>query len=434
MMVLALVGGGAVLTGAAAAQAAPLPDHTFTFVEPKGSDWVVPGGVTEVIVGLRGGTGGCHYCSQPGGLGKSYLLKLEVSPGDTLTVYVGQSAADYSRGAGKGFIDGGKGGDKSRSAGVGNGGGGAAALKLNGELLAVAGGGGGGGGNGGDREIRPFSYSADFGGAGGDANTGTQPAWGEGKHAGNPGKNGENAPSFSRYNKSGENGASAGFMTSGGGGGAGGGGWPASGTAGGAGKKKLGFGAGSGGGAGMSWINPDASQLTVIDDGSYPVLEFGYTGPLAVENTAKITIPLELDTALYGPQEVAVGQDFELRAVSRDAVLQGLPIDGSFRLEVDGAQIAIGKTDGDITIPVAGLDEGTHTFSYVFTAKHSMGQYWNDNAVQRVELTVIVSATRSEGAGQDYLDLPPDSQGAEEESDDQICPAREAFEDVIDEG
>ena len=403
----ALIATGMTLTAPAAARAAPLLEHEFTFSDPKGSDWVVPEGVTDVLVALRGGDGGCVNCSQPGGRGQSYLLQLAVTPGDTLTLYAGQSG-DVFRTAGQGFVDGGKGGDKSRSGSVGNGGGGASALKLNGELLAVAGGGGGGGGHGGDRDFRPFKIDVDFGGAGGDAATGEQPGWGWGKHAGNPGKNAEDNPSFARYGKEGENGKSAGFMTSGGGGGAGGGGYPASGTAGGAGKKRLGFGAGSGGGAGMSWIAPDAPQLTVLEE-ACPNLDFTCWGLQRADSTVKVTIPLQVDAVLYGPAEVAAGSPFEVRGIAQDSILGGSPVDGTYTLQLDGEPIATGTTDGDITLPVEGIAEGTHTLTYTFTAKHRMGAYWNDSAVTRAELTLAATPTPPAESIDDYVDLPPDT-------------------------
>ncbi|MER2134856.1 MAG: glycine-rich protein [Arthrobacter sp.] len=406
----ALIATGMTLTAPAAAQAAPLLEHEFTFSDPKGSDWVVPEGVTEVLVALRGGDGGCANCSQPGGRGQSYLLQLAVTPGDTLTLYAGQSGEVFRRTAGQGFVDGGKGGDKSRSGSVGNGGGGASALKLNGELLAVAGGGGGDGGHGGDRDFRPFNIDVDFGGAGGDAATGEQPGWGWGKHAGNPGKNAEDNPSFARYGKEGENGKSAGFMTSGGGGGAGGGGYPASGTAGGAGKKRLGFGAGSGGGSGMSWINSDAATLKVLETGTRPEQGFIYNGPLALDGTVKVTVPLQVDTVLDGPEAVTADQPFEVRGIARDAILGGSPVDGTYTLELDGEPIATGMTDGDITLPVGGLAEGTHALTYTFTAKHRMGVYWNDSAVTRAELTLTATPTPPAESADDYVDLPPDTQ------------------------
>ncbi|GAA1919671.1 hypothetical protein GCM10009688_25860 [Arthrobacter gandavensis] len=419
-MVSALFAGGTVLT-APAAQAAPLSQHVFTFSQPKGEDWVVPYGVTEVLVGLRGGDGGYINTSSPGGRGQTYLLQLDVTPGDTLTLYAGKSGEGFGRAAGLGFIDGGKGGDKSRSGTVGNGGGGASALKLNGELLAVAGGGGGAGGDGGDRDFRLDVYDFDRGGTGGDAVSGEQPGWGQGKHAGNPGKNGVDDPAFARYGKAGEDGKSAGFLTSGGGGGAGGGGWPASGTAGGAGKKRLGFGAGSGGGAGMSWV-ADVPQLTVLEQGTRPYYDWTGRGPMAGEGAVKVTIPLQADTELYGPTEVAPGEAFDLRAVGRDLGLGQTPVDGTYTLERDGTVIASGDTDGDITIPIEGLSEGEHTFAFNFTAKHRMGVYWEERAQARSELTVVVTPAPSGVSERGHDHLPYDKQN----DDDGVADAKGA--------
>lgn len=411
---------------APAAQAQPLSNHVYTFTDPNGEDWVVPYGVTEVLVGLRGGNGGSPRFWPPGGKGQTYLLHLDVTPGDTLTLYAGGSAGPYSRAAAQGFVGGGNGGDKSKSGMVGNGGGAASAVKLNGELLAVAGGGGGSGGRSGDRDFRVYYKDVGHGGEGGDADTGKQPGSGIGKNAGNPGENGVDDPGFARYGKAGEDGKSAGFMTSGGGGGGGGGGWPSSGTGGGAGKKLLGFGAGSGGGAGMSWI-ADTPLLTVLEQGTNP--DYGWTGagPMPIIGV-KVTIPLQAGTELYGPTEVAPGEAFDLRAVGQELGLGQTPVDGTYTLKQNGTVIASGNTDGDITIPIEGLSEGEHTFAFDFTIKHDMGKYWDDRAKARSELSVVVTPAPSEVSERGHDHLPYDKQN----DDDGVADAKGAEADDAD--
>lgn len=355
-----------------ASAAITAPRHVFSFTDPSGTDWTVPEGVSEVIVHVSGGDASGTGLSV-GGHGKRWLLSVPVSAGDVLTVYPGK-APKYPnhRQGGEGFIKGGDGGTASLNATDGYGGGGAGALELNGELLAVAGGGGGGAGSSGYTPTPNPVKGMKWGGNGGDAGTGAAPTWGEGKHSSRPGENGKDDAKFAGYHKPGGNGGSAATGTWGGGGGGGGGGWPASGTGGGSGKKFLGKSAGSGGGAGSSWLNPDVPGLEAIEgmdrwqelwNGSY-------------SNTAKIVIPLTSRTVLTGPESVPAGEDFALQLQTEDPVYPGTPLRGEFELFRDGELISAGTTDGNTALPVAGLEEGTHTYRVDFAPPNPLTDWW----------------------------------------------------------
>jgi hypothetical protein len=114
--------------------------------------WVVPAGVTSVVMQLRGGRGG-DAGAYSGGWGGVVETTYAVTPGDTLNLYVGNQPTTSAGG----YNGGGSGGGNSTS----RGGGGATDVRIGGTALsdrvAVAGGGGaanptynstgGGGGN-----------------------------------------------------------------------------------------------------------------------------------------------------------------------------------------------------------------------------------------------------------------------------------------------
>lgn len=121
--------------------------------------WLVPAGVTEVTLDMAGGAGGSMSGPRAGG-GRVQCL-LEVTPGDTLYIYVAEEAAPPSD-PGSPVAAFFRGGLNFNATGYSIGGGGLSAVVdgdviATGTILAVAGGGGGRSG--------PPSYSA--GGAGG---------------------------------------------------------------------------------------------------------------------------------------------------------------------------------------------------------------------------------------------------------------------------
>lgn len=127
--------------------------------------WTVPVGVTSITVNLRGAQGGRGAndgigTGGGGGSGGVVTGTLAVTPGETLTVYLGGAGGDGTRASGSGggvggsgsggTFGGGRGGNAGAagSSGGGGGGGGAAVLMRGTTVLAVAGGAGGGGGAG----------------------------------------------------------------------------------------------------------------------------------------------------------------------------------------------------------------------------------------------------------------------------------------------
>lgn len=156
--------------GGAAAQAAPTPDrHSWT--SPGSHSWTVPAGVHSVRLEVAGGQGGndrwhdgLNWLGHPGGNGDELTGTLSVTPGDTLSIWVGArggtgdtGGGDESAGyGGQGWRNGGDGGSGSRSpinptpthGQGGGGGGGSSAVLVNDSIIAHAGGGGGAGGAG----------------------------------------------------------------------------------------------------------------------------------------------------------------------------------------------------------------------------------------------------------------------------------------------
>lgn len=364
---------GVVLTAPAPANAAAPPEYSFVFDSPSGTDWKVPSGVSEVVVGLRGGSGGAGQHGT-GGRGADFAVSVPVTTGDTLTVYVGKNASGKSdeRDGGAGFIAGGTGGKGSLVGANGGGGGGAAALKLNGELVAVAGGGGGGGGETYVPNTKGGGTLIPGGKAGGNYVSGTNfrmtdPGTGGGSAPGAVGANGIDDSRFGQYHKPGEKGGTAGFMTAGGGGGAGGAGWPASGTGGGGGRVFQHYSGGSGGGAGMSWVTGAVAGLRIDTGATRPEDMHDYQGPLADTGTAKIFIPVTTTTSIVAPQQVEVGQPFSLRVLSAATRTPNTPLDGWVGLYQGGARIDSRSVSGDSTFTIQGLPAGSYEFRADFS-------------------------------------------------------------------
>jgi large repetitive protein len=267
-----------------------LPHHlTFRFTGAK-QMFQVPSGVHSINVDARGAAGapfpyGGRYPHKGHGRGGRVHTIIQVSPGETLYVFVGgKGYAVPGSGGGTGFNGGAAGGlypycQISGSNCYGYGGGGASDLRKGGELLTdrivVAGGGGGGGtfrvaGGGGGRTIggdgesgSPTGYFAGGGGGGG----GTQNQGGSGG-SGQDGSYGNGGPgSPGTLGNGGSGGEAGGYGNSGyypGAGGGGGGGYYGGGGGGGAcGPPYSGgpCGVGGGGGGGSSYVEPSATNV-----------------------------------------------------------------------------------------------------------------------------------------------------------------------------
>jgi|GEM_PF-1245257 len=396
---LTLSPGNASLASAAEPENSSLVGQEFVFTSPSGSNWTVPAGVSVVVVGLRGGTGGGTWGAN-GGRGADFAVRVPVKTGDVLTVYAGQHATGKNdkRDGGKGFINGGTGGKGSLSGSHGGGGGGAGAVKLNGELIAVAAGGGGGGGYSGKPNIGIKDLTTAFEAAGGYKGlnkpegsfthiSGGEGAAlyrggvsgataGQGSTPGAIGENGKDQPSFAGYRKSGTGGGNAGYFTGGGGGGGGGGGWPASGTGGGGGRKFQHYAGGSGGGAGMNWVKSGVPGLQIDSDAQRPEDMHDYFGPLAAPGTAKIFVPVTTTIKANAPIKVQLGQDLPLRVRTADTRVPNAPLRGSILITEGDWQMGkdtyrlFKTTSGDQTIsvptgtaPKTQLNVGTHTLT-----------------------------------------------------------------------
>jgi hypothetical protein len=163
--------------------------------------WTVPAGVTEVLVrmwGAGGGGGGPGGWTQgyPGGAGGYTTAMVPVSPGDVLTLQVGERGAYmFPNGSTPGYGGGGGYGGASDNRYAASGGGRTSILKNGTEILVAGGGGGGGSESGG-------SSNWNHGGAGGGlvgesgyqyngtpATGGTQSAGGAGALGGSGGSN-----------------------------------------------------------------------------------------------------------------------------------------------------------------------------------------------------------------------------------------------------
>jgi hypothetical protein len=213
----------------------------FTYQGAVTQTVIVPAGAVSAsvqVIGARGGyTEGtcCPLLITRGGPGAVVTGLLQVSPGQRLSIKVGQYGGNgnlnHSPGAGGWGATGNGARGGSGSNRDGGGGGGSSSLAIDGAAVAIAAGGGGGGGMG-------FIDPADSGGGGGSGDAtpgggvnGNGPGAGKGGHGG-----GQSTPA---------GGAGGNGSYVGGGGGGGG-----SGVAGGSGGGGGGFGAGGGGGGG----------------------------------------------------------------------------------------------------------------------------------------------------------------------------------------
>lgn len=154
---------------------APQPNTLLATTSATTASWTVPAGVTGICVRVSGGGGGTGYNTTLsfGGSGGQVSAWIPVTPGEVLTLVVGQGGGITD--SGTGVVGGGgygKGGDVSgaTSSGGGSGGGGSAILRGT-TPLVVAGGGGGGGGSASTQSSPAWTQA---GGRGGNAeSTGT---------------------------------------------------------------------------------------------------------------------------------------------------------------------------------------------------------------------------------------------------------------------
>jgi hypothetical protein len=213
----------------------------FTYQGPVTQTVIVPAGAVSArveVIGARGGyTEGtcCPLLITRGGPGAVVSGLLAVSPGQRLSIKVGQYGGNgnlnHSPGSGGWGATGNGARGGSGSNRDGGGGGGSSSLAIDGATVAIAAGGGGGGGMG-------FIDPADSGGPGGSGDA--TPGGGVNGHGPGAGKGGRGGGQSTPAGGAGGNGSYVG----------GGGGGGGSGVAGGSGGGGGGFGAGGGGGGG----------------------------------------------------------------------------------------------------------------------------------------------------------------------------------------
>ncbi|MFC0600237.1 prealbumin-like fold domain-containing protein [Streptomyces palmae] len=152
------------------AAAAQVPDsQTFVFTDGAPQEFTVPSGVCELHVEAAGAQGGSGQYGIAGGLGAGVSADVDVTPGQILTVDVGEAGhggddsegPDRTRGGHGGGGDGGAYVAGGQISGIAAGGGGGRTVVSSGATsLIVAGGGGGGGAT--------FFSTEPVGGAGGE--------------------------------------------------------------------------------------------------------------------------------------------------------------------------------------------------------------------------------------------------------------------------
>jgi hypothetical protein len=179
---------GALLVVLAAAPAAQAADDIVVVRDQPGQEqWTVPPGVTSVTLDVYGAAGGADYDNSgppgpthplgsiPGGKGAHVTGTLAVSPGQVLTLEIGQTPTQQLNVRAQGYTQdgfrpaGGNGAFANGQMNGGNGGGGSGVV-LDGVTLAVAGGGGGAGAPDAGRDPQLGA-----GGAGGASSEGGRP-------------------------------------------------------------------------------------------------------------------------------------------------------------------------------------------------------------------------------------------------------------------
>jgi hypothetical protein len=193
-------GDGLVVVTFSSALPAPPPQTVVPFsYTGSNQSWTVPAGVTEITVkawgagGGGGGVGGWHEGFR-GGAGGFTTARMSVTPGEVLTVMVGQGG-EYRFPNGQSANYGGGGGNASNSDNqYGASGGGRSAIRRSTTDIVTAGGGGGGGSR---ANSGPAGSNAGGAGGGNDGERGYQngntPSVGGSQIAGGAGASGANA-------------------------------------------------------------------------------------------------------------------------------------------------------------------------------------------------------------------------------------------------
>lgn len=249
--------GFALLSCAATSAFAQAVNFSYTGAQQT---WVVPAGVTQVSVQVWGAQGGSSYDCDPaiqedGGLGGMAQGTLNVTPGQTLYIYVGGKPTDPGNVTPKpgGFNGGGDGGE------YGAGGGGASDIRVGGTALTdrVVVAGGGGGGNTGCPEHGVGGAGGGLVGGDGIGDRGNTPGGGGTQSAG--GTAGESSGDVAQAGQLGLGGSSPFYHFAGGGGGYYGGG-SAYGAGGGGGSSYVG---GLSGGTTTAGVQTGAGAITI---------------------------------------------------------------------------------------------------------------------------------------------------------------------------
>jgi hypothetical protein len=317
------LGLGVVAIPSASAAAAPVA-VLFPYLGHS-TTWTVPDGVTALDVTADGGGGGVganpggeNRGGGAGGSGGEVDAHVTVTPGEVLTIAVGQGGSRGQNGLNGAGGPGGTGGtpgvaafgghggaQDGGSSGGGGGGGGASLVVSGGTVLVTAGGGGGGGGGGG-------VFAQEVGGGGGTALT----AVGSDRVAGNGtdgvgGGHGNGGSGGAAGGPSGESSGSAVFLSGAAGGGGGGGGWPRGGAAGGSGG--IGLGGGGGGGAGASGVDPVRSSAVALNVSPLQASGVSADGRVTITYQPPVVLTPTVTTVTVGsPLPALFGQDITL--------------------------------------------------------------------------------------------------------------------------
>lgn len=261
---------------ALAASPARATTKAFSFTGSEQS-FVVPSGVHLLHVLLIGGAGGQGGVTASGGAAGEVTADLEVTPGETLYIEVGDTGEDNGEGGEGGFNGGANGGG-----GAGGGGGasdirlvpGSSLLSLESRLVIAAGGGGGGG----DGATSPPGDGGDAGSAGESNEVGNEGGGAGTEFAGGSGGFGNGQSGTGGDLGVGGAGGNGELGTNGGGGG--GGGLYGGGGGGG------GVNAGGGGGGGGASLVPAGGALQVASASAAPKVEITYTPPPSISITS----------------------------------------------------------------------------------------------------------------------------------------------------
>ncbi len=362
-------------------------DRSTIFGTPNAYTYLVGTGVNSVTIQAIGGNGGRSYVDQSGSGGRGAVISadLPVSPGETLTVFVGGNGGDGARTGGIGGFNGGRTGAFSCCGGAGAGGGGSDVRRASGERIIVAGGGGGSGG-------AKAGFNAGSGGVVADGRAGTDVAGGAGGsplsgafagEAGSSGLGGRAGPGM----QLGGGGGGGGYFGGGGGGG-------------------LQHGcpicdsAGSGGG-GSSYVDPSATNVSgpATPGSTNPSVTITPINPPPDTQAPAIDIDTPADVATYSRNEVvdadytcADEQGGEGIATCAGDVADGSPVDtstfGSHSFEVTATDNVgnddtetVSYTVADTTDPAATItapaDNATFAQGQVVNADYSCADETN---------------------------------------------------------